>query len=80
MDLFDFVENKNVQAPLAERMRANTLSEFLGQEHVVSDTGLLRRAIKMDRLGSCIFWGPPGVEKQPLPTLLQRELTEISLS
>ena len=59
MDLFDIAakndgsENKNV--PLAERMRARSLSEFLGQEHIVSGTGLLRRAIKSDRLGSCIF-------------------------
>ena len=72
MDLFDFVENKNVQAPLAERMRANTLSEFLGQEHVVSDTGLLRRAIKMDRLGSCIFWGPPGCGKTTLANVIAK--------
>ena len=58
MDLFDYA-NKNKEektAPLAERMRAKNLSEFLGQEHIVSDGSLLRRAIKTDRLGSCIFW------------------------
>ena len=50
MDLFDMAGNAAKNVPLAERMRANTLSEFLGQEHIVSETGLLRRAIKLDRL------------------------------
>ena len=51
-------------------MRAKTLSEFLGQEHIVSETGLLRRAIKLDRLGSCIFWGPPGCGKTTLANVI----------
>ncbi len=70
MDLFDFAKEKNTIAPLAERMRARTLSEFLGQEHIVSETGLLRRAIKLDRLGSCIFWGPPGCGKTTLANVI----------
>lgn len=70
MDLFDFVKEKQVSAPLAERMRAKTLSEFIGQEHIVSETGLLRRAIKLDRLGSCIFWGPPGCGKTTLANVI----------
>ena len=70
MDLFDFVNEKNKNVPLAERMRAKTLSDFLGQEHIVSETGLLRRAIKLDRLGSCIFWGPPGCGKTTLANVI----------
>lgn len=70
MDLFDLAMEKNVSAPLAERMRAKTLSEFLGQDHIVSETGLLRRAIKLDRLGSCIFWGPPGCGKTTLANVI----------
>ena len=70
MDLFDLANEKKVSAPLAERMRAKTLSEFLGQEHIVSETGLLRRAIKLDRLGSCIFWGPPGCGKTTLANVI----------
>lgn len=62
--------DKNKNVPLAERMRAKTLSEFLGQEHIVSETGLLRRAIKLDRLGSCIFWGPPGCGKTTLANVI----------
>ena len=70
MDLFDLVKENNKNIPLAERMRAKTLSEFLGQEHIVSETGLLRRAIKLDRLGSCIFWGPPGCGKTTLANVI----------
>lgn len=73
MDLFDLASQKSESfAPLAERMRANTLSEFLGQEHIVSQTGLLRRAIKTDRLGSCIFWGPPGCGKTTLANVIAK--------
>lgn len=70
MDLFDFMDKKQQNAPLAERMRAKTLSDFIGQEHIVSETGLLRRAIKLDRLGSCIFWGPPGCGKTTLANVI----------
>lgn len=70
MDLFDLNKNAEKSVPLAERMRANTLSEFLGQEHIVSETGLLFRAIKLDRLGSCIFWGPPGCGKTTLANVI----------
>ena len=70
MDLFDLANEKKGMAPLAERMRAKTLTEFLGQEHIVSETGLLRRAIKLDRLGSCIFWGPPGCGKTTLANVI----------
>lgn len=72
MDLFDLAAEKdnNKNVPLAERMRAKTLSEFLGQEHIISETGLLRRAIKLDRLGSCIFWGPPGCGKTTLANVI----------
>lgn len=43
-------------------MRPVTLKEFLGQSHIAEEGSLLRRAISTDRLGSCIFWGPPGAE------------------
>ena len=70
MDLFDIAYDKNKNAPLAERMRPKTLSEFLGQEHIVDQTSLLSRAIKLDRLGSCIFWGPPGSGKTTLANVI----------
>jgi putative ATPase len=70
MDLFDFNNNEQNAKPLAERMRANTLDEFIGQKHIVGENSLLRRAIKLDRLGSCIFWGPPGCGKTTLANII----------
>ena len=64
MDLFSVNEQK--VAPLADRMRPQTLDEFLGQKHIVGKGTLLRRAIEADRLTSCIFFGPPGVGKTTL--------------
>ena len=70
MDLFDFTDNEKAAKPLAERMRANTLNDFIGQKHIVSEGSLLRRAIAADRLGSCIFWGPPGCGKTTLANII----------
>ncbi len=70
MDLFDFNRNEEKAKPLAERMRANTLEEFIGQKHIVAEGSLLRRAIATDRLGSCIFWGPPGSGKTTLANII----------
>ncbi len=70
MDLFDFNGNEESAKPLAERMRANNLHEFIGQSHIVSEGSLLRRAISLDRLGSCIFWGPPGTGKTTLANII----------
>ncbi len=70
MDLFDFNNNEETAKPLAERMRANSLDEFIGQKHIVAEGCLLRRAIATDRLGSCIFWGPPGSGKTTLANII----------
>lgn len=70
MNLFDFNRNEETAKPLAERMRANTLDEFIGQKHIVAEGSLLRRAIATDRLGSCIFWGPPGCGKTTLANII----------
>ena len=72
MDLFDFSNQNHEETakPLAERMRANALDEFIGQKHIVAEGSLLRRAIATDRLGSCIFWGPPGCGKTTLANII----------
>lgn len=70
MDLFNFNDNEEKAKPLAERMRATTLDDFVGQKHIVAEGSLLRRAIALDRLGSCIFWGPPGCGKTTLANVI----------
>lgn len=63
-DLFEFsVERKGGRQPLAARMRPRTIDEVIGQEHVLGEGRLLRRAIEADRLGSIILYGPPGSGK-----------------
>lgn len=70
MDLFDLNNNEYDAKPLADKMRPNNLDEFVGQKHIVAEGSLLRRAIKLDRLGSCIFWGPPGCGKTTLANII----------
>lgn len=70
MDLFDLTPNKNSNAPLADRMRPKTLSEYIGQSHLIYENSLLVRAIKADKLGSCIFFGPPGTGKTTLASVI----------
>ena len=71
-DLFTMAMEKkpDTAAPLADRMRARTLDEFIGQKHIVGEGRLLRRAIQADRLTSCIFYGPPGCGKTTLASVI----------
>lgn len=70
--LFDTLHENKItdSAPLAERMRPETLREFLGQADIASDGSLLKRAIISDKLGSCIFFGPPGTGKSTLANII----------
>ncbi|MTI94965.1 MAG: replication-associated recombination protein A [Firmicutes bacterium] len=76
-DLFSFGrENQGTagkQAPLAARMRPLDLDEFVGQAHIVGPGSLLRRAIHADRLGSMIFFGPPGTGKTTLAAVIANQ-------
>ncbi len=73
MDLFEYANQQNDGLKtLAERMRPQTLNEFIGQEHIVGEGSLLRRAIAADRLGSCIFYGPPGTGKTTLANIIAK--------
>jgi replication-associated recombination protein RarA len=72
-DLFDHAmqERMKSEAPLAARMRPRTLEEYIGQEHIVGEGKLLRRAIEADRLfSSIILWGPPGTGKTTLAQVI----------
>lgn len=72
MDLFDHVREERLEkgAPLAARMRPQTLDEFVGQEHIIGPGRLLRRAIQADQLSSLIFYGPPGTGKTTLARVI----------
>jgi len=73
MDLFEHSRKEQIQreAPLAARMRPRTLEEFVGQEYIVGEGRLLRRAIEADRLfSSIILWGPPGTGKTTLAMII----------
>ncbi len=59
-----------MSTPLAERLRPQSLDEFIGQEHLVGKGAVLRRMIESGRIPSIIFWGPPGVGKTTLANII----------
>ncbi len=75
MSLFEASEQANRLAaqPLAARMRPASLEEFVGQRHFLAEGKLLHRLLKADRLGSVVFYGPPGSGKTTLARLLAGE-------
>ena len=60
--------------PLAERMRPNTLEDYIGQKHLVGEGGVLRRMIEAKRVSSFILWGPPGVGKTTLAQIIAHQM------
>jgi putative ATPase len=72
MDLFDRhrLDLTESEAPLAARMRPQTLDEFVGQAAIIGQGRLLRRAIQADQLSSLIFYGPPGTGKTTLARII----------
>lgn len=56
--------------PLAGRMRPRTFDDFAGQKHLIGEGRILRNMIEQDRVTSMIFWGPPGVGKTTLATII----------
>lgn len=56
--------------PLAERLRPQTLDDYVGQTHLVGPDGIIRRMIETGRVASFILWGPPGVGKTTLARII----------
>src|SRR5271166_2355321 len=59
-------------SPLADRMRPETIEDFVGQLHILGPGKALRRQIERDELSSMILWGPPGSGKTTLATIVAR--------
>lgn len=72
MDLFEYTRQLNADktAPLAARMRPETLDEFVGQKQILGKGKMLYRAITADNLSSVIFYGPPGTGKTTLARII----------
>jgi putative ATPase len=67
MDLFN---KETVKEPLAYRMSPRNISEYVGQEHILGEGKLLRRAVEADRITSLILYGPPGTGKTALAKVI----------
>ncbi|MCR5078800.1 MAG: replication-associated recombination protein A [Bacilli bacterium] len=70
MSLFE--EESERIMPLASRLRPETLEEFVGQRHLLGEGKVLRRIIEEDTVSSMIFWGPPGVGKTTLASIIAK--------
>ncbi|MFC2022828.1 replication-associated recombination protein A [Chloroflexota bacterium] len=72
MDMFDhkFEERKGKEAPLAARIRPASFHDFVGQEHIIGEGRVLRKAIDTGQLPSIILWGPPGSGKTTLSFII----------
>ena len=67
MELFS---REPIAQPLAARLRAHTLADYVGQQHILAPGKPLRKALEQGALHSMVFWGPPGVGKTTLARLL----------
>ncbi|PQZ81716.1 MULTISPECIES: replication-associated recombination protein A [unclassified Brevundimonas] len=71
-DLFEASGIHPPDAPLADRLRPQTLDQVVGQDHLLGVGGPIRRMIEAGRLGSMILWGPPGTGKTTIARLLAK--------
>lgn len=70
MEQLSLFDDREKTVPLASRLRPSSLDEFVGQEHLVGKGKILRQLIERDQISSMIFWGPPGVGKTTLASII----------
>lgn len=73
MEQLSLFDNRETTAPLASRLRPETLDRYVGQKHLIGEGKLLRRLIEEDQISSMIFWGPPGVGKTTLARIIAEQ-------
>lgn len=73
MEQLSLFDNRKQNAPLASRLRPESLEEYVGQEHLIGEGKILRKLIETDQVPSMIFWGPPGVGKTTLARIIAKK-------
>lgn len=73
MEQLSLFDDRKQTAPLASRLRPDSLDDYVGQKHLIGKGTILRRLIEEDRISSMIFWGPPGVGKTTLARIIANQ-------
>ena len=73
MEQLSLFDDREQTAPLASRLRPETLDEYVGQKHLIGEGKILRQLIEKDQVSSMIFWGPPGVGKTTLARIIAKQ-------
>ena len=71
--MFDFTDSDNSFLPMAERMRPTSIEEVFGQKHILSENKTLRKMIDKDKITSMVFFGPPGVGKSTVASIIAKK-------
>lgn len=73
MEQLSLFDDRKQTAPLASRLRPDSLDDYVGQKHLIGKGTILRRLIEEDMISSMIFWGPPGVGKTTLARIIANQ-------